>query len=308
LTSSLPLSPRINVWIQSNIGSAAVIKSASKLKGSTSSDLFSMTLAEGATERQVVLRLFTNRNWLTHEPDLAVHEASALRAISQLDLPVPHLIAFDADGSRCGTPAVLMTHLPGRVNLQPVDFDQWLLEQAKVLRKLHTLTESDFHWVYFPYVKPMTAVIPKWSSISLKWLRAIRITQQPPPAGLTCFIHRDFHPTNLLWRGSTLTGVVDWVNACIGPADFDVAWMRINLLQMYGISAADRFLQHYSSLAQESQPFNPYWDLMALLEFTTNAPGIYPPWRQFGLTHLNNTIIRQRLEEHLLTVLSRFKQ
>ena len=306
MSSSSQLSPKTNDWIQSSIGSAAVIKSVAKLKGSTSSDLYSITLAEDAAERLVVLRLFTNRNWLSHEPDLAVHEAAALQAIVGLDLPVPHLVAFDADGSHCGSPALLMTHLPGRVNLQPVDFDAWLLEQAKVLHTLHTLPVKDFRWHYSPYVKPKTAVIPKWSSIPLKWLRAINAAQEPPPASTSCFIHRDFHPTNILWRGSTLTGVVDWVNACLGPADFDAAWMRINLVQMYGLPAADRFLQHYSSLTQESQPYSPFWDLMALMEFTSNAPGLYPPWRQFGLAQLTNLIIRQRLEEHLLTVLTHF--
>ena len=306
MTPSPILTPAISDWIQSSIGNAAVIKSVAKLKGSTSSDLYSITLAEGELERQVVLRLFTNRNWLSHEPDLAVHEATALQAISELDIPVPHLIAFDANGSNCGSPALLMTHLPGRVNLQPVDFDAWLLEQAKVLQTPSFTPVPDFHWHYYPYVKPLTAVIPKWSSIPMKWLRAIKAAQQPSPAGVTCFIHRDFHPTNILWRGSTLTGIVDWVNACLGPADFDAAWMRINLVQMYGLPAAERFLHHYHSLAPESQPYNPFWDLMALLEFTSNAPGIYPPWRQFGLTSLTSNLIRQRLEEHLVSVLSHF--
>jgi aminoglycoside phosphotransferase (APT) family kinase protein len=308
MATSSQLSPKINAWIQASIGNAVVIKSAAKLKGSTSSDLYAITISEGGSEHQVVLRLFTNRNWLSHEPDLAVHEASALQAIANLDLPVPHLIAFDADGSNCGSPALLMTHLPGRVNLQPRDFDAWLLAQARFLQTLHSVSAPDFRWHYSPYIKPATAVIPKWSSIPMKWLRAIKAAQQPPPAGFTCFIHRDFHPTNILWRGSTLTGVVDWVNACLGPADFDAAWMRINLVQMYGLPAADRFLQHYLALAPESQPYNPFWDLMALLEFTANAPGIYPPWRQFGLSSLNTTIIRQRLDEYLLKVLANFPQ
>jgi len=99
--------------------------------------------------------------------------------------------------------------------------------------------------------------------------------------------------------------VVDWVNACCGPADFDAAWMRINLVQMYGLQVADRFLYHYQSLEPILQPYHPYWDLMALVEFTSNVPGIYPPWQQFGLTSLTSVQIRQRLEEYLLQVVSK---
>jgi len=307
LTNTSILVPAVVDWIQASIGKDALVKSVVKLKGSTSSDLYSITISESDKEHQVVLRQITNRNWLREEPDLAVHEASALQAISNLDLPIPRLIAFDAEGSRCGFPTVLMTHLPGKITLQPIDFDGWLLEQAKVLQTLHSLPALDFHWQYYPYVKPKTAGIPKWSAIPMKWLRAIKSAQEPPPTGNTCFIHRDFHPTNILWRGNTLSGVVDWVNACLGPADFDAAWMRINLVQMYGLPAADRFLQDYLSLQPPSQPSSHYWDLMALMEFTSNAPGIYPPWQQFGLTNLNNAVIRQRLEEHLLNVLTKIR-
>lgn len=42
--------------------------------------------------------------------------------------------------------------------------------------------------------------------------------------------HRDFHPGNLIWRGDTLTGVVDWTTSMAGPAWLDVAHFRVNLL------------------------------------------------------------------------------
>ena len=45
-----------------------------------------------------------------------------------------------------------------------------------------------------------------------------------------CFIHRDFHPGNLLWRRRRLTGVVDWESASVGPPDVDVGHCRLNFL------------------------------------------------------------------------------
>ena len=31
-------------------------------------------------------------------------------------------------------------------------------------------------------------------------------------------LHRDFHPLNVLWGAADVSGVVDWVNACVGHA------------------------------------------------------------------------------------------
>jgi len=192
------------------------------------------------------------------------------------------------------------------VTLQPADFDQWLFEQAAFLHSLHAFNGAGFGWTYFPYVKPSQAVLPGWSSLKREWERTLEIVRQPPPPGHTSFIHRDFHPMNTLWLGQTLSGVVDWVNPCRGPASFDVAWMRINLVQMYGLKAAERFLVHYDALTHRTLPDQPYWDLMALLEFTAQPPIVYPPWRQFGLGSLTNARIRQRLEQYLVSVLDQY--
>ncbi len=74
------------------------------------------------------------------------------------------------------------------------------------------------------------------------------------PTGPDAFIHRDFHPANLLWVDGRLTGVVDWVNACVGPAGVDTAHCRVNLAILWGAEAADRQL-----------PGDPAWDVEAAM-------------------------------------------
>lgn len=290
-------------WMNSHLNSSAAIKGTLRLQGSTSSDLFAVRIHEGSQEFKLVLRLLTDRRWLQTEPDLAAHEAAALDQANKIGLPVPKVIAWDTDGQQCGFPAVLMTSVPGRVNLQPRNFDDWLRQMAAALQPLHELDASNFGWQYFTYNNVKTLTVPAWSAQPDLWERAIEIVNQPPPATKTCFIHRDFHPMNTLWQGDSLSGVVDWVNACRGPAPFDLAWNRLNLMQMFGLKAADRLRDHALAVCGVDA-WHPYWDLMALIEMLPGPPEVYEPWPIFGLKNLSVPLLIQRTDEYLGSVLS----
>ena len=77
-------------------------------------------------------------------------------------------------------------------------------------------------------------------------------------------MHRDFHPGNVLWLRGTVTGVVDWANACVGPSGIDVATCRWNLQVWAGEKAATSFLTAYEELT--GRPHDPYWDVAWLME------------------------------------------
>ena len=297
-----PLSLQTTDWITSQLDSSAEIKEIVRLQGSTSSDLFTVRIHQGSQEINLVLRLLTNLEWLQTEPDLAEHEAAALSMAKKSGLPVPEVIAWDTDGRHCGFPAVLMTSVPGRVNLQPLNFDDWLRQMAAALQPMHELDAADLGWQYFTYNNVKTLTAPSWSTQPSLWERAIRLVNQPPPATRTCFIHRDYHPMNTLWQGETLSGVVDWVNACRGPAPFDLAWNRINLMQMFGLEAADRLRDHALAVCG-ADAWHPYWDLMALIEMLPGPPEVYEPWPIFGLKNLSVPLLIQRTDEYLSSVL-----
>ena len=92
------------------------------------------------------------------------------------------------------------------------------------------------------------------------------------PAYAPTFIHRDFHPGNVLWARGRVSGVVDWVNACAGPRGCDVATCRANLADLAGDRAADDFRAAYEALTGEA--FHPYWDMACILE---NGPSCWTP-------------------------------
>jgi aminoglycoside phosphotransferase (APT) family kinase protein len=87
------------------------------------------------------------------------------------------------------------------------------------------------------------------------------------------FIHRDFHPGNVLWARGRVSGVVDWANACRGPAGCDVATCAGNLIDLGGPGVAARFVAAYEAVT--GQHHDPYWEIASVLE---HGPS---PWAGF---------------------------
>jgi aminoglycoside phosphotransferase (APT) family kinase protein len=275
------------------------------MQGSTSSALFKIAIREGALESSLVLRVLTDRDWLAKEPDLVEHEAAALDLAAHTGLPVPQVVARDVNGLHCGYPVLLMTCVPGKVELQPADFDGWLRQMAEVLVQIHSVEAASFKWQYYSYNYPQKLCIPSWSKNLQNWERAIELVNQPAPESRICFIHHDFHPMNTLWHGLKISGIVDWVNACRGPAAFDLAWNRLNLMQMYGVQPANRLRDLAIEICGD-EVWSPYWDLMALIELLPGPPDVYTPWPVFGLKDLSASLLIERSEEYLASVLGKF--
>lgn len=79
-----------------------------------------------------------------------------------------------------------------------------------------------------------------------------------------CFIHRDFHPGNILWVRGRCSEIVDWPNACRGPAGCDIAHCRENLMWLGGDYAADSFQAQYKHITATSH--HPDWEIASTLE------------------------------------------
>jgi aminoglycoside phosphotransferase (APT) family kinase protein len=212
---------------------------------------------------RLVLRRYVRGDWLADEPDLAEREAEVLRLLENSPLPVPELVAVDPVGERAGSPAVLMTALPGRVDWAPRDLDSWLEQLAAALPVIHaTRIPHDVSIrPYRPYELGKELAPPAWTRHPAAWRRAIEAYQSPPPSAERAFVHRDFHPGNLLWRRRRLTGVVDWVNASLGPPEADVGHCRANLVGQLGVAVADDFLARWQAITARTS-YHPYWDIV----------------------------------------------
>ena len=125
------------------------------------------------------------------------------------------------------------------------------------------------------------------------------------PTTKQTFIHRDFHPTNVLWHDGNVSGVVDWVNACRGPANVDVGHCRVNLALLHGVEVADQFLDAYLNVANREFEYNPYWDLLTIFDFieVNEPPTVYEGWINLEVRGLTDTMMRERMERYLISLL-----
>lgn len=263
-----------------------------RLPGSTSSILYEIP-TDGSV---VVLRQFDNEEWLKEEPDVVQHEAASLQKASASGLPAPALIAFDETGEENGFPSIYMTKVEGKVELLPSDFVKWTDGLAKILAMIHRVEADDFAWEYASYTHRDAVEIPEWTKKPAVWQAAYDRLQGEVPAFYGTFIHRDFHPTNVLWVGDEVSGVVDWPNACRGPAGIDVGHCRVNLALLYSVEVANSFLKAYENHAGSSFTYDSYWDIVSAFDFIDGPPTVYSGWAAFGMTGLTDAMMEERMD------------
>ncbi|TMQ06048.1 MAG: aminoglycoside phosphotransferase family protein [Deltaproteobacteria bacterium] len=181
-------------------------------------------------------------------------ETAVLTALERSDVPAPRVIGSTTDAAHAG-PAVLMTRVPGHVHLMPGDRERWLQQMAHTLTRIHALdidAKPFESWLDRSRLSPL----PDASRPDI-WSEAIRLVAEERPLTHTCFIHRDYQHFNLLWSRERLTGVIDWVEASVGPPDVDVGHCRLNLT----------VLDVHSLLS-----FGPHWKRFLPIQIDGRAP------------------------------------
>lgn len=180
-----------------------------------------LTLDDGTG---LALRTFVKPFFRRHAPGLLAREASVLTLLAaQEGVPAAELIAVDATAEHCDHPSLLMSLLPGRVRVDDEDLDRRLDLLAAQLAAIHRVVPDERPRPYQAWTSAERVRTPSGGL----WERAVEVIRQEPPAYEGCFLHRDFHPGNVLFTGTgedcRISGVVDWVETSWGPADLDVA-------------------------------------------------------------------------------------
>jgi aminoglycoside phosphotransferase (APT) family kinase protein len=254
-------------WVTDSVGVGARVLAVTALAGGTSSAVHILRVDTGGSGScELVLRRFVRLDWLAEEPDTATREAAALELLAEVGLPTPRLIAVDPDGSEAGAPSVLMSRLPGRIEWDPPCVEEFLRALAEPLPVIHAVRVSagGVLPLYRPYPLRMRRP-PVWAARPDVWERAFDVLDGESPSEERLFIHRDYHPGNVLWAGGRVTGIIDWVNASIGSPWADVGHCRVNIASELGQEAADRFLDLYRAVSGRTDEYDPYWDISAAI-------------------------------------------
>jgi aminoglycoside/choline kinase family phosphotransferase len=141
----------------------------------------------------------------------------------------------------------------------------------------------------------------------------VDVIRRDPPPYEGCFLHRDFHPGNVLFtgagRGLRISGVVDWVETSWGPADLDVAHCSTALALLHGPEHGLDFRERYEAHGGRQladAPDHLYWLLIDALHYCPDAAKLAGPWRELGRDDLTSEVLAERLEAYVDGLLRRY--
>lgn len=301
-------------WVERGLTGGERVERAVALRGGWTSQMRRLDLAGPAGRRSLVLRSFVKPFYVRHAEGLLTREAAVLRRLDGTDVPAATLVAVDATAQHCDHPSLLMSLLPGTVRLGDQDADGRAGLLARQLVSIHRLpvTASQRPRSYQAWTSPDQVTPPVATERPGLWRQAVDVIRREPPAHQGCFLHRDFHPGNVLFTGAggdlRISGVVDWVETSWGPADLDVAHCSTALALLHGVPAGMRFADRYADAGGTlaDGPDHLYWRLLDALAFAPDAEKVGVPWRELGRLDLTGEVLTRRLEGYVEALFERY--
>ncbi|SEG91585.1 Ser/Thr protein kinase RdoA involved in Cpx stress response, MazF antagonist [Actinacidiphila yanglinensis] len=303
------LRPRALEWVGRHLDPGEHVVDTGVLYGGLTAEMRWLTVAgpDGGS-RRLVLRTFTHPEFVADAERLLAGEAAALAVLTGTGVPAPRPVAVDAHAAHCEYPSLLMTHLPGRTLLADDGIEERVVPLARQLVAIHRLRPAARPAGYQPWTTA-EEVVPPPGADAAAWSAAVEVIRAPAPAYEGRYLHRDFHPCNVLFepgpegaREPRITGVVDWVQTSWGPADLDVAHCSSNLAMLHGPAWAGRFAREYEragGVLAATAGERRYWRLLDALAFSEAATWVVRAWREAGREDLTVHAVEQRLDAYV---------
>ncbi|MFD5128297.1 alpha/beta fold hydrolase [Streptomyces olindensis] len=294
-------------WVAEQLPEGRTVATSTFLTGGWSAQLRRLTLDDGT---ELALRSFVQPFFRRHAPGLLAREAGILTLLAgQEGVPAAELIGVDATGEHCDHPSLLMSVLPGRVRVDEGELDARVDLLAAQLARIHRVVPEERPRPYQAWTSPERVAAPQGAL----WERAVEVIRRDPPPYDGCFLHRDFHPGNVLFTGTgaglRISGVVDWVETSWGPADLDVAHCSTALALLYGAEYGLGFGERYAARGGRRLAEGPdhlYWRLLDALAYAPDAAKLAGPWRELGRTDLTPEVLGGRLETYVTGLMERY--
>jgi aminoglycoside phosphotransferase (APT) family kinase protein len=117
-------------WVAREVGPGSRVTSCRVLKGGLTSAVHAVNVIDrSGSIHRLVLRRWAHEG-VGQSTSNVEREVRILDAVRASAIPTPELVAADANADE---PAVLMTRLLGRIDLDPSDPDDWLRQMATTL-------------------------------------------------------------------------------------------------------------------------------------------------------------------------------
>ncbi|MER5198379.1 phosphotransferase family protein [Streptomyces sp. NPDC002755] len=307
------LRPSTLAWVGRQLDARERIVGTEVLHGGITAEMRRLTVGtrDGDT-RELVLRTFVDPFFVENAEDLLNCEADALTLLAGTGVPAPGPVAVDATATHCEYPSLLMTHLPGRTVLDDEGLEARIPLLARQLVAIHAVRPAERPQPYKAWTTA-DAVVPPDGADAAAWAAATEVIRRPAPRYEGRFLHRDFHPGNVLFdmtspspTGLRITGVVDWVQTSWGPADLDVAHCSTNLALLHGPAWGLRFAEAYEEaggVPAASASERLYWRLLDVLAFAGGLRWVARPWQEAGRAELTTRAVEERLDAYVVALM-----
>ncbi len=249
---------------------------------------------------------------LTDADELVSGEVAALRALEGAATStgvVPSLLGFDATER-----VIVMSAMEGDQVVAAEELRPRIGAMAQWLVELHD-TEPVPSLRPWRRWGPDAARYPENSSRPELWAEYAEVwdaIEQTPwmDSPHRRLLHRDVHPLNVLWAGSSISAVVDWANACIGHPHADVAHLRWNLAVLVDINAADELVELYREAGGIDEGYDPMWDLQEVNSGGNAGPYLEidnQAWLDAGRSDLDPRTVVDATERFVESALRRLR-
>jgi aminoglycoside phosphotransferase (APT) family kinase protein len=192
------------------------------------------------------------------DPSRVLRERAVQNAVAALGYPAPRVVHATTDTTALGGAFLVMERVPGRVLPEArlmgmsavlVEWQHRLhaLEAEAVLKALDA--ETPRGRAPGTFAGHLADLDGRTRAPGLEGLRPIcrwLIEHHPAAEARQVICHGDLHPLNILVDGGRVTGVLDWPNAIVADAAYDVAATRVILayapVDLAGLPVAARWL------------------------------------------------------------------
>ena len=219
---------------------------------------FRLRSAPPAYAGRLILRLLAPHL----DPARALREGVIQNTLAEAGYPAPRAVLATADPGPLGGAFLIMERLPGKPLIEGrlSDIGRVLVEMQVRLHALdadvllRTLAREDLaatvagapaigrdRMTLEGYLAQLQQRVARESLDGLAAGVAWLVERRPAEPGRRVICHGDFHPLNILVSGGAVTGVIDWPNAIVADAAYDVAATKTILsLTPLDLSAALR--------------------------------------------------------------------
>ena len=253
--------------------------------------------------RRVVLRRYRPQSFDTSER--AEREWKVLTLLAGTAVKAPEPLWFEPRGAMFGSPAMLLTRLPGRPLVDPRHPIGWAASLADGLAQIHALPRERFEaigagesWQQLPFVDPGhdSELFATAGFDGEAVMAAIERGYGALREARRSFVHFDYWPGNTLWLSHRLTGIVDWTNAAMGYAEYDAAYCYLDICLSRGRRVAKAFLQRYRDASGVAVEPLWFWSLVVAKRAAPDPATWLQPYRELGRTDLTPRVMRGRFQ------------